>query len=112
MTAQSWQRPRTRPSAKLPLNPFQAQSTHRIPSQRAVQDRVQRADLVSPDVLLAHLALHELLVREEVHAVASRLAQEGDALALEDARDAVLAEDFRDRVAGAFVDGICSGLRL
>lgn len=77
--------------------------TYRVSRTSTVQDRVNGVNLIPTDVLAAHLPLHELLVREEVHAVACRFTEESDALTLENPSDTVPGVDLLDSVEGAVV---------
>lgn len=89
-----------------------AKTTHSIPGSRTVQDGVHGAELVSLDAFLGHLALHELFVREEIHAVAGSLADERHALTLEHPRDTVCGVYFLNRVKRALVLWLDGRLRL
>ena len=56
-------------------------ATYRVAGRGPEEDGVCGVDLVAADAPAGHLALHELLVRPEVDAVAQGFAPEGDDLA-------------------------------
>ena len=79
-------------------------STHCIARRGTKEDGVRRVDLVASDALLGHLALHELLVRPEVDAIARSFTQQGDSLSLVDTCNAPLAIDFPDGIPWAVIE--------
>lgn len=86
--------------------------THRISRRSAEEDGVRRVDLVPPDTLARHLALHELLVHEEVNPVAERLAPESHHLALVYPCDPVSGVYLLDGVPGTRIRRARRRLRL
>ena len=77
--------------------------TYRISCGGTIQNGISRTDLVAPNAFHAHLALYQLLIGSEVHAITSCLAQERNVLALEYAANPVCGVYLADRVPGTVV---------
>jgi hypothetical protein len=87
-------------------------AAYRVPRRGAEEHGLERAELVARDPFLAHLALHERLVRGKVDRVSDRLAPERRDLALVDALEPVRAVDFPHRVQRAAVERVRGRLCL
>lgn len=79
-------------------DPYSKSDTHCVTGCCTVEDRINRADLVTPDALCFHFTLNQLLVHQEVDPVARSLSDEGSYLALVDSSDTVTSVDLLDSI--------------
>ena len=68
--------------------------THGIACSSTINNGVHRTNLVSSNSFLRHFPLYQFLVRQEIHAISSRLTKECNSLTFVDASNASLSVYF------------------